>query len=942
MIGKHNWKHLGFIFLLLWTAMAAHAASQNENIREYTPEHPLIYEDVFDLWPYSFLNEKGEPDGYNVDLIRMMLKELDIPYVIKMKQKQDCFNDLRDGKSDLMFALAAGFNDGFGRYSSNTITLFTQSVVTPVNKPVEIATFRDLGKHKVTVWEGSICHHLMIDYGWEENAMATKYMRDAIEKLSMREDGQIVWNTLSLKWLIRKLQIDNLQITPVDMPHGEYKFMSNNPHLLARLDSVYTALNSSERLTSIQNKWFYPERNDNTIPEWTWYIIAGVGGLSLLSIIYFINYRIKAYQFSKLNNRTNKRLALILEASKVRLWTYHVDTRTFTWHNENGQAAFDYTAEEFAHRYHPGDFERLQQALDELSEHAINQEEEKEATLQVKAKDSEDGDAQEHDFLISLSVLRRDKNSKPLVILGTKKDITQENQQRLRDKEREKRYWAIFNTQLVDILYFNHDGILVNINPKACNTYDCNRDEMIAEQISYRDLFDLDTPMEELEGYYFTQVIDTDKIPADKRKVKACKRTGKFIHEVHMMTVHDEDGQLMGLFAVGKDLTDRLNTIQQQQGQANRTRGIVNELTDYISNINYVLQYGGIHMVTYSPKSHTLTIYRGINEVRYEITQTRCMTLVHDRFRRKAMHLLNKMDNHLDKSIDTDILTCIHVHGNKLMHLRFNLIPTYDEEGNVENYFGLCRDITEEMITQQQLKEESAKAQEVENTKNSFLRNMSREIRTPLNAVVGFARLFEMEEFSKEDEDVFVQEILHNSDLLLNLINDILFLSRIDAHMIQINPSPCDFATLFEGDCQQGWERYKKEGVNCIVENPYEQLVVNIDATNVGHVIEQITANAAQYTDRGMVRARYDYIGRRLMISIEDSGRGIPKEDLIRVYERFASGPNNGSGLGLPICKELTEQMGGTLEINSEEGLGTTVWITIPCQASVIKRKKYL
>lgn len=98
------------------------------------------------------------------------------------------------------------------------------------------------------------------------------------------------------------------------------------------------------------------------------------------------------------------------------------------------------------------------------------------------------------------------------------------------------------------------------------------------------------------------------------------------------------------------------------------------------------------------------------------------------------------------------------------------------------------------------------------------------------------------------------------------------------------------------------------------------------------HVIEQVTANAAQYTQNGTVRARYDYIGRRLMISVEDTGQGISEDILKRIYERFAAGPNKGSGLGLPICKELVEQMGGTLEINSEEGLGTTVWITIPCQ----------
>jgi len=938
---RKNYKYLLIILLLWGFHLPLLAASQDENIREYTQEHPLVYEDVFDLWPYSFLNENGEPDGYNVELIRLMLKELNIPYVIKMKPKQECFNDIRDGKSDLMFALAAGFNDGFGRYSNNTITLFTQSVATPVNKPVQIMTFRDLEKYKVTVWEGSICHHLMQDYGWEENAQATKYMRDAIEKLSLTEEGQIVWNTLSLQWLVKKYKIDNIQITPVDMPHGEYKFMSNNPHLLARLDSIYTVLNSANKFTEIQNKWFYPERSEKKIAPWVWYVTSVAAIIILLFLVYAINYRTKEHRITKLNNKNNQRLALILEASNVRMWTYDINTKLFTWRNEKGQASFTYTVEEFAQRYHAGDFERLREAVRKLTNSKELTTEEEEINLYLKARDIEDGDKQEHEFMISLSVLQRDKEGQPLVILGTKKDITQEQVQKRLDEERTMRYWAIFNTSLVGIMYFNREGILTNINEKACQTYECDRQKLIDESISYHDMFDIESPMEELDGFYFTQVIDIDKITEKKRKLKACKRKGKLLHEVHLMTVHDEDGQLMGMFAVGRDMTDRMNAINQQQEQANRTRKIVKDLTEHINNMNYVLQSGGIHMVTYSPKSHTLIIYSGINKIQYEITQTRCMTLVDDKYRRKAMHLLNNMDNRISKHIDTDILTSIHVPGKKLMHLRFNLVPTFDSSGKVEDYFGLCRDVTEQMYNEQQLEQKTLKAQEVENTKNSFLKNMSHEIRTPLNAVVGFAELFETEH-SPEDEEVFVQEILNNSDHLLRLINDILFLSRLDAHMIKIQHQPCDFATVFEGCCQQGWERYQREGVSYIVESPYQQLVVDIDATNLGHIIEQVTANAAQYTLSGTVRARYDYIGRRLMISIEDTGQGISEDIQKRIFERFAAGPNKGSGLGLPICKELVEQMGGTLEINSEEGLGTTVWIMIPCQATVIKRKKFI
>jgi signal transduction histidine kinase len=117
---------------------------------------------------------------------------------------------------------------------------------------------------------------------------------------------------------------------------------------------------------------------------------------------------------------------------------------------------------------------------------------------------------------------------------------------------------------------------------------------------------------------------------------------------------------------------------------------------------------------------------------------------------------------------------------------------------------------------------------------------------------------------------------------------------------------------------------------------------VEIDESHVGYIVQQIVNNAAQHTTEGSIRARYDYIHGHLVIVIEDTGNGIPQKDLPHIFERFVSKSKNGTGLGLPICKELTEQMGGNFEINSELGRGTTVWISIPCKILNIERKEHL
>ena len=222
--------------------------------------------------------------------------------------------------------------------------------------------------------------------------------------------------------------------------------------------------------------------------------------------------------------------------------------------------------------------------------------------------------------------------------------------------------------------------------------------------------------------------------------------------------------------------------------------------------------------------------------------------------------------------------------------------------------------------------------------KNAFLRNMSYEIRTPLSSVIGFAELFEMSHAS-DDEALFIDQIKKNSAHLLKLINDILFLSRLDAGMIEFKSKPIDFAQFFEARCQSIWSRDHHEGVDFVTDNPYQQLEVEIDDQNVGLVIDQIMENATTHTTKGMVRASYEYTGEGVAMAFQDTGCGIPEDRMKQIFERFVSSGGHGTGLGLAICHEITTQMGGKIRIKSEVDNGTIVWVSIPCKCTEIVRK---
>lgn len=907
------------ILLILAFGLAVHIeAAQKDSIRTYTAERPLVYEDVWDLWPYSYLNERGEPEGFNVDLIRMLMDELGIPYVIKMKPSAEAFRDLKSGRSDLMLGLAVGFHDEFGHYSKNSVTLFTQSLVRPKKRPLTISRFHDLSNHQVIVNDSSLAHHLMIEYGWSANAQPVEDMREAIQQVSAKEEGQIVWNTLSLKWLMRRYHTDNLELTPVNMQHGQYKFMSNDTHLLDLLDKTYTLLYAQNRITPLQDKWFYPERKVREVEPWVWQLLGGSAVLLLLMSIYGITYRVQARRLTRSNLRRNKRLALIMETSHVHIWTYDVRNHQFAWRNEKGQIAYEYTMEEFAQRYTADDFLRLRDALDRVSRQS--KDDECDVTLELKAKDLEEGDTERRDYYIVLSVLERDKTGHVSVILGTKKDVTEERRQQRLSDERTLRYWSIFYTQMVGIILFDKQGQLVNINPKACEMLCCDPEEVIDRHVSMDALFHTgDLRPEDADGVHGLLDDETSL-------------------EYQMMTVYDSSNSLLGVFVICHDSKELIRGQKEEQTETEQAKEAAKLLEEYNKDIDMVLHESDVRMISYSPTEHLLTVYYYTNQVQHKLTQTRCMTLVDDRSKSLAMRTLNAMDDKCDRPVHAHIHTTLRTKGHRQLCMDFDLMPLHDSEGQVTEYWGLLRDLSERCYMTMEMERQTAKVQEVENTKNSFVKNMIQEIRIPMETVTSsVSQLGEQKPSDNEAE--LRKRILQNSDHLLHLIDNILYLSRLEARMVEIHREPCDFAQVFESLCMKGWAMYQNTDTRYVVDNPYDELTVDIDLVNIGHAIEQLTANAAQHTRHGLVRARCEYIGRRLIISVDDTGEGIPPEALAMLQDADERKAHPTKGLGLAICQELVSQMGGTMDITSELGSGTTVYITIPCNATSRKRK---
>ena len=897
---------MGVVCLWSWQTTVAQT-TLTDTTRTYTTAHPLIYEDAWDLWPYVFLNENGEPDGYNIDLLKLIFKELDIPYVIKLKPTLEAQADLKNGKSDLMLRMDAEYSRENSLYSKNIVQLFTHSILAPKNKPVHIRQEKDLKNYRVIVHGGSFSHHYLMKQAWAKEVVPYDDMKSALHEVIDKNDGIILWNTMSLKWLMRKYQTDKLTLMPI---------------------SAYVALRAADKLQPIQNKWFYPDRRDTGIPAWVWHLAATLAVIAVILLFYYIFYRVRERRLTQAVRKSNDRLSLILKTSHVSLWTYNIQTKQFTWMDEQGKGQQSTTLDAFVYRYRPKDVQRLQRAIEDIS-----QEKEEHVNLDIQVfKDNDE--TQAHDYTVALSVLRRDKGGHPTTILCTRSDVTKELLRQMEVKNTLLRYQAIFNSVMVDMVAYDSEGYIVDINQKALSALGADMQVIKDMKISIKDVLgEPDLDVEHFERMYMTQIYQGE----DGRPLHKMLKRSKLYYELQLTPVRDAEGKLLAIFGTGRNVTEMAESYQHVLQDIEELQKANDEVSTYIQNIDYVLKVGGIKMVKYDLTTHTLTLFNEANSALLSLTQTRMLNLIDPKWKKSTERILNNMDNKTATRVHTDVKTTIRRQGHPL-HLQFHFIPFHDEKGNLKEYFGMCRDISELKAIEDQLAQETLRAQEVEVVKNAFLHNMSFEIRTPLTTVVGFAELFQMEH-SAEDETVFINEIKSSSAQLLKLINDILFLSRLDAEMITINPQPIDFATSIAARCEHVWANQRKPGVSYIVKAPFKKLVVDIDMNNISMVMEKILTNAVQHTEEGTVLVHYDYLGDQLAVSVEDTGHGIPEDQIKHIFDRFVTDSStSGAGLGLSICQELIQHMGGKINLTSTVGKGTNVWFTIPCQLIEMER----
>lgn len=279
-----------------------------------------------------------------------------------------------------------------------------------------------------------------------------------------------------------------------------------------------------------------------------------------------------------------------------------------------------------------------------------------------------------------------------------------------------------------------------------------------------------------------------------------------------------------------------------------------------------------------------------------------------------------------------------HKNGNWVWVNARGKVVEWTSDGKPLKMSGTHLDITDQKTIEIELKKAKEKAEENDRLKSAFLANMSHEIRTPMNSILGFSDLLLNKDLTPTKQEKYHEIINSSGKRLMNLINDIVDISKIDAHELSMNPTVFNLNKLIDQLRQQFSisPKNKNTAISTVKELKEEESFVNLDETRLAQVLSNLLENALKFTHDGTVKFGYSLDENQLHFYVKDSGVGINAKDHKHIFERFGQSDNEilkvkeGSGLGLAISKGIVELMGGNIWVESEPNKGATFHFTIP------------
>lgn len=477
----------------------------------------------------------------------------------------------------------------------------------------------------------------------------------------------------------------------------------------------------------------------------------------------------------------------------------------------------------------------------------------------------------------------------------------------------------IFDNTPVAISIFNKDAKLIRFNNK------------------FSRMFGIQSKAEVIGKGFFIHQISKERMEAVKDNNKtehhidfdldhahyASSRKGIINLSQKVIKMYDAKGNHYGYVNMSTEDTDRLMAVNKVHDFENFFSFISDfakigyTKVNLYNNTGYAIKqwYKNLGEIENVPLDHVIGIYRN----------------VHPDDRKKLLDYLGKIRTSELTSYQMELRVRKSTARTSWNWLRiYGIVTEYAPEKHIIEVISVNYDITELKDTEEALRKARDKAETTDKLKSAFLANMSHEIRTPLNAIVGFSNLLCESDDEKERLE-FRTIIQNNSKVLLQLISDILDLSKMESGSLDYNFKRMNVNDL----CRTlilTLQSKTNPGVDLSFDKHLHECHIVSDNTRLHQLLTNFLTNAIKHTTSGSIRLGYTIEGKNISFYVKDTGTGIPKEQQKTIFERFVKLDNfiPGTGLGLSICKNIAKQLGGRISVSSKEGVGSTFRFTMP------------
>ena len=904
-------KRMIALLLFLMTCVLSPAA----NTFGYSEEKPLIIVCDWDFRPFEFIDGEGQPAGYNVDVLNLILDKLDIPHTFVMQEWHVATDMFKKHEADLIHTLYFFYKEAPYVSTHKYINYYNLVVARRADTPA-LHHLSDL-KRRDTLLVKKDDYAALALKEREPLPFVVEYHspKDGLTGISHGRYKYYMWGEVPLGNKVQELGLDSIAFDEIDIPTGELRIVGYNKELVDIIDDQYTRLEQAGDLQKIYDHWFHPEREHDDASPVALFIVAGLLLATIIVVLLIRLVRKRVDVSVKESADLGQMMVQVLNMGDYSVVEW--DLKSNMLRNKHGRMLpnGDMKPEEFLNNMPPEEAKMLHDYNTRLITGVIDH-------FEMSINFNQGTKEQPLWRTFYGNAIVETAHGKPQYVVYTTKDITDEMNEDRHIKNVTNKYKQMFDTNLIAMSFYDPNGMLLDMNKKMRELCQINDDN--EPYFRKNPLFNFSI----VKGIYQ---------PGSREVMHVCQHVenskfgiDKYI-EFRIRPVINDDDELVYYNVTSRDITAERNMYLELREHDRQLHAVNRDIKRYEKQLSYLLEESKMYIWTFKPMENVINMTRTPGQTEFTETMEEYMETIRADVRQQAMIEVQKAMQQgkpynvilpFDHTPLDDQPTWYSVSG----------VPIFNKDGQLTEYFGLSRNITNLMQAQEQLRVETARAKDSGRLKAAFLANMTHEIRTPLNAIVGFSDLLPMVEDAKDKQE-FIRIIRNNCDMLLRLINDILEASNIESKPLAIEPTDVDFAQAFDDICQTLEQRVQEPGVQFIKDNPYATFYARLDKGRMQQVITNFVTNAVKYTHQGHIKVGYRQEGDSLFIYCEDTGAGIPKEKQSMVFERFVKLNDyvQGTGLGLSICKSIAERCGGSIGVDSDgEGQGSTFWIRIP------------